>query len=234
MADQATKRAEYAHRHRPPRLCDAVLFDLDGTLLDSLEDLADSMNEVLRSAGFPGHSTAAYRYFVGDGMEVLVRRAVPADRADEAMVGACLAAMREEYGRRYAVKTRPYPGVPELLDGLEARGVRTAVFTNKPHDAAVQMVGKLLGRWRFEQVLGQRPGFPRKPDPSGALEVTRRMGLDARRFLYLGDTATDMLTARAAGMRPVGALWGFRTREELEAAGAEVLIETPPELLEHL
>jgi phosphoglycolate phosphatase len=218
----------------PVRSHDAVLFDLDGTLLDSLEDLADSMNEVLRRAGFPVHPTAAYRYFVGDGMEMLVRRALPADRSDEATVQACLAAMREEYGRRYAVKSRPYPGVPELLDALAARGVRTAVFTNKPQEAAVQMVAELLGRWRFEQVLGPGPGVPRKPDPSGALEVARRMGFDPGRFLYLGDTATDMLTARGAGMRPVGALWGFRTREELEAAGAEVLLEAPPELLEHL
>jgi phosphoglycolate phosphatase len=216
------------------RLYDAVLFDLDGTLLDSLEDLADSMNEVLRRAGFPVHPVAAYRYFVGDGMEALVRRAVPAGQADETAVGACHAAMREEYGRRYAVKTRPYPGIPELLDGLAARGVRAAVFTNKPHDAAVRMVAELLGRWRFEEVLGIRPDVPRKPDPFGALEVARRMGLDAGRFLYLGDTSTDMLTARAAGMRAVGALWGFRTRDELEAAGAEVLIETPPELLGQL
>jgi len=124
----------------PVRSHDAVLFDLDGTLVDSLEDLADAMNEVLRRAGFPGHPIAAYRYFVGDGMEMLVRRALPPDPADEATVGACLAAMREEYGRRYAVKTRPYPGVPELLDGLTARGVRAAVFSNKPHEATVQMV----------------------------------------------------------------------------------------------
>jgi phosphoglycolate phosphatase len=211
-----------------------VIFDLDGTLVDSLEDLADSMNAVLSRSEFPQHPPEAYKYFIGDGVEMLVWRALPADRRDEAAVPEYVAAMRAEYATRWANKTRPYPEIPELLDELASREVRTAILTNKPHEPTLAMVALLLGRWRFDVVLGARASVPKKPDPAGALEVAQRMDLDPALFLYVGDTAIDMLTARAAGMRPIGALWGFRTADELEAAGAEVLIERPLQLLKHL
>lgn len=213
---------------------EAVIFDLDGTLLNTLEDLADSMNAVLRRAGFPTHGVDAYRYFVGEGMPTLVRRAVPEERRDEETLAACLAGMREEYSRRCLAKTRPYPGVPELLDQLTRRRVRMAVLSNKPQDATVQMVALLLKAWRFEAVAGARPGGPMKPDPAGALEIAAELALEPIRFLYVGDTATDMRTAVAAGMRAVGVLWGFRTADELQAAGADVLIQEPLDLLTHI
>jgi phosphoglycolate phosphatase len=209
----------------------AVLFDLDGTLLDTLDDLADSMNSVLMRHGFPTHPRDAYRYHVGDGVENLVSRSLPEAYRRAGFVAQCVGAMREEYGRRWAAKTRPYEGIPELLDGLTHRGIHMAVLSNKPHDFTQAMVAELLGRWRFDVVLGVRPSIPRKPDPSAAWEIARALGVPAESFLYLGDTNTDMKTANAAGMYAVGALWGFRPAEELRASGARVLIRTPTELL---
>ncbi len=212
----------------------AVIFDLDGTLLDSLEDLADSMNAVLLRSGLPTHPLDAYRYFVGEGIEMLVRRAVPEpERTPERLAGH-VAAMRSEYEIRSVVKTRPYPGVPDLLDALQSREVPAAILSNKPHEATLDVVARLLGRWSFRAVLGARPTVPKKPDPAGALEIAGGLGIPPEEILYLGDTATDMRTARAACMRAVGALWGFRTADELREAGAEFLARDPGDLLDLL
>jgi phosphoglycolate phosphatase len=209
----------------------AVLFDLDGTLLDTIEDLANSMNSVLAGLGFPIHDVEAYKRFVGDGMEVLVHRALPEGCRDQETLAKSVGAMREEYGRRWAERTRPYDGIPELLDALMARGIRMAVLSNKPDDFTKMTISKMLSRWEFELVLGVRPGGAKKPDPQGALEIAEQLGIPPREFLYLGDTNTDMRTAVAAGMYPVGALWGFRTAEELSGSGARLLIERPMDLL---
>lgn len=209
----------------------AAIFDLDGTLLDTLEDLADSVNAVLGQLGFPGHPLQSFKYFVGDGVENLLRRALPAERCDAATVGQAVALMRAEYGRRWADKTRPYPGIPGLLDALTARGTPMAVLSNKPDEFTRLCVGRLLPRWQFATVVGARPGQPRKPDPTAALEIARQLQVAPSQILYLGDTNTDMRTAVAAGVFPVGVLWGFRTAEELTASGAKVLIAKPEELL---
>ncbi len=212
----------------------AVIFDLDGTLLDSLEDLADSMNAVLLRSGLPTHPLDAYRYFVGEGIEMLVRRAVPEPERTPERLALHAAAMRAEYEIRSVVKTRPYPGVPGLLDALQSREVPTAILSNKPHEATVDVVARLLGRWSFRAVLGARPSAPKKPDPAGALEIAAGLGVPPGEILYLGDTATDMRTARAAAMKAVGALWGFRTADELREAGAEFLARNPADLLDLL
>lgn len=209
----------------------SVLFDLDGTLLDTLDDLADAMNEALAVMGLPGCTVEQCKYFVGDGVRNFALRALPPDRRDEATLQRLLAVYRECYGRNWAVKTRPYAGVPEMLDGLAARGLPLAVLSNKPDDFTRLVVAKLLPRWTFAAVAGERPPAPRKPDPGAALEIANRIGVPPERFLYLGDTATDMRTAVAAGMFPVGALWGFRTAEELLAGGARVLVRQPAEVL---
>jgi phosphoglycolate phosphatase len=212
----------------------AVLFDLDGTLLDTLDDLADSINAALGRLGFPARPVANYRYYVGDGLENTIHRALPEGRDDDETIARCIAACREEYAARYADKTVPYPGVPDLLDGLAGRRIRMAVLSNKPDRFTRMCVEALLGDWRFGPVLGTRPGVPIKPDPTAALEVARRLGVPPHEFLYLGDTGTDMQTACAAGMHPVGALWGFRAAEELSANGARALISDPRELLDLL
>ena len=212
----------------------AIIFDLDGTLLNTIEDLTDSMNQALSRFGFPGHDQEAYKYFVGEGVETLVRRALPADRVDDATIAQCVAAMREEYGRRWDKKTRPYPGIPDLLDALSQRGIPMAILSNKVQDFTQICVSKLLPRWSFQIVLGARPLVPKKPDPTAALEVAQAMDINPDQFLYLGDTGTDMKTAVGAGMFPLGALWGFRTAQELLGHGAKALLEKPLDLLQHL
>jgi phosphoglycolate phosphatase len=212
----------------------AILFDLDGTLLNSIEDLTDSMNQVLSRFGFSGHDQEAYKYFVGDGVESLIRRAIPADRVDEKIVAQCVVAMREEYGRRWDKKTRPYPGIPELLDALCQRGFPMTILSNKIQDFTELCVSRLLSKWSFQIILGVRPTVPKKPDPTAALEIAEAMGLTPDQFLYLGDTSTDMQTAVGAGMFPLGALWGFRTAQELMAHGAKALLEKPLDLLQYI
>jgi phosphoglycolate phosphatase len=214
--------------------CRAVLFDLDGTLLDTIRDLADAANAALGQLGFAGHPVEAYKRLVGDGVEMLVRRALPPDRVDAAAVARCTALMKQEYSDRWARTTRPFDGIPEMLDALTARGIPLAVLSNKPDEFTQLCVARLLPRWRFAAVVGQSPRRPIKPDPAGALEIAARLGRPPAEVLYLGDTDTDMQTAAAAGMFPAGVLWGFRTREELLANGAKALLERPLELLDLL
>jgi len=210
----------------------AVLFDLDGTLLDTLEDLADAVNAVLASLGLRTHPLDAYRYFVGDGVETLMRRALPADAAaDSELLARAVEMQRAEYRTRWHAKTRPYPGVLELLGELERRDVRMAVLSNKPDPAVAEVMRHFFAKARFEVARGARPGVPVKPDPGSALQVASEMRLRPQDFLYLGDTNTDMRTAIAAGMLPVGALWGFRTEQELRESGAARLIARPLDLL---
>jgi phosphoglycolate phosphatase len=209
----------------------AVLFDLDGTLLDTLDDLADSANMALQRLGFPQHPAEAYKRFVGDGIENLVRRAVPAERRDPAVLSECVRLTRENYAARWAEKTRPYDGIAELLDALATRGIRMAVLSNKPDQFTQLCVERLLAGRRFDVVIGASATLPRKPDPAGANLIAERLRLSPAEILYLGDTDTDMQTAVAAGMFPVGVLWGFRDAEELLANGARILIRHPLELL---
>jgi phosphoglycolate phosphatase len=213
----------------------AVLFDLDGTLLNTLDDLGDSMNAALSLSGFPPHPIAAYKYFVGDGVENLARRALPVPAVqEEVIVRKVVADMRGEYSRRWKDKTRPYEGIPELLDALQSRGVKLSVLSNKPHSATLDLIKHFFVKWHFDAAMGERPGIPIKPDAGAALEVSRIVGIPPQSFLYLGDTNTDMLTARAAGMLPVGALWGFRTASELRESGAAELAAHPMDVLKLL
>ena len=201
----------------------AVIFDLDGTLLNTLEDLTESMNCVLKRNRLPEHNLAAYRYFVGDGIEMLVRRALPFEVASENDFQRFVREMKSEYASRWLLKTRPYPGVPEMLAAFAAAGIAMAVLSNKPDDASNEIVKNLLPNIDFRIVLGATPERPKKPDPSAALEIASRLGISPEDFLFMGDTSIDMQTACAAGMFPVGALWGFRPAEELIASGAKVL-----------
>jgi phosphoglycolate phosphatase len=210
----------------------AVLFDLDGTLLDTLDDLGDSMNAVLAARGYPTHPISSFTSFVGDGVQNLVRRSLPAETGRiDGIVNELVPLMRLEYSRRWTAKTRPYDGIPQLLDALSARGLRMAVLSNKPHSATLEVVAHFFPRWKFDATLGARPDVPIKPDAGAALEVSRKLGILPGEFLYLGDTNTDMQTARSAGMYAVGVLWGFRTAEELLASGAQTLVSSPGDVL---
>jgi phosphoglycolate phosphatase len=209
----------------------AVIFDLDGTLLDTLEDIGDAVNRVLSAGGFPGHPIDAYRFFVGDGVAMLITRALPEDQRDAETIRSCLDAYRADYDRHWKVKTRLYDGVGVMLNELAARGLKLAILSNKPHEFTQECVREFLSTWSFDAVIGQRDGVPLKPDPAGALAIAHTLGIPPAACLYLGDTAVDIKTAIAAGMMPVGVLWGFRPMEELRESGATILIQQPLEIL---
>ena len=211
----------------------AVIFDLDGTLVDSLADLSDSVNLMLEGYGFPTHEVEKYRYFVGNGSKKLMERTLPRDKAASAeFVEEALAKYKAIYKERLLEKTRPYNGVRELLAELKSRGIPLAVCTNKHNDAALTIVKILFAPGTFEEVLGDRPGFPKKPNPATPLEIASHLGVKPDEVAYLGDTSVDMETAVHAGFLPVGVLWGFRPEEELVKSGAKVLLKAPLELLE--
>jgi phosphoglycolate phosphatase len=209
----------------------ALLFDLDGTLLDTLQDIADSVNSALAYFGFPQHELDAYRYFVGDGGEMLAIRALPEDRRDQMTVGKVVARIDEAYSLRWANNTRPFQGIPELLDALTNIGIRMAILSNKGQSFAELTVSTLLPNWHFDLVVGAQPSIPRKPDPTTALQIAKQMSLIPTEFLYIGDSAVDMKTAVAANMYPIGALWGYRTADELLTGGARALVEKPTHVL---
>lgn len=212
----------------------AVIFDLDGTLLNTIEDIADAANAVLQRRGFPQHDLKTYKHYVGEGIEKLVERALPDTVTGSELVHQCVAAMRQEYRSRWHNKTRSYDGIPELLDRLVDRGIRLTILSNKPDDFTKMMVESFLPQWHFEMVQGADSSIPRKPDPSAALRIARTLAVPENEFLFVGDSGIDMQTSVAAGMFPVGALWGFRTAEELIANGARALLGKPLELLELL
>lgn len=210
----------------------AALFDLDGTLLDSLHDIGAAMNHALLTHGLPVHPLADYRRFVGEGVRVLVSRAVPAGH--EALHAPVMAAYKAHYAEHLLDHTRPYPGMRELLARLQGEGVKLAVLSNKPDADTRRLVEALLPDVRFGAVYGERAGVPRKPDPTSALGVAAELEVGPVDCAFIGDTAVDMDTARAAGMYGVGVTWGFRDVEELQAHGARVLARTADELLQAL
>lgn len=209
----------------------AVIFDLDGTLLDTLEDIALSMNSVLTRAGFSSHPVTAYRGFVGEGITNLARRVLPEEHRNETTAGHMVAEMLIEYGKHWVDHTLPYPGITDLLDALTGKEIRMAVLSNKMERFTKEMIATLLSSWTFAEVIGASTSLPPKPDPSGALLIARTLGVREEEFLYLGDSNIDMKTAVQAGMFPVGALWGFQSADELRDAGARVLIQEPGDLL---
>lgn len=210
---------------------EAVIFDLDGTLLDTIEDIADSMNITLSVFGFPVHEKRKYLEFVGEGLEELARKALPEEARNGGILARCVEHMKKEYAGRWSHTSRPYPGVPELLDSLTGRGIKLSVLSNKADVFTKQMVAELLDKWRFVEVRGLSADCPRKPDPCGALLCAERMRVDPRSCIFLGDSGIDMETGTRAGMYPVGALWGYQNQTVLRSGGARVVIEDPRELL---
>lgn len=210
----------------------AVLFDLDGTLADSLRDIAEALNHALALHGLPTLSLARVRESVGAGTAVLVRLAAAGQ--SPARYDSLLAELRRYYLAHPHVHTRAYPGVAGLLAALVQRSLRLGVLSNKPHDLTCAIVAELFPTIPFGAVVGQRAGQPLKPDPGSALAMASELGVAPAECLFVGDSGIDMQTACAAGMLPVGVLWGFRDRSELCAAGARILLERPAELLEQL
>jgi phosphoglycolate phosphatase len=209
----------------------AVLFDMDGTLVNSVDDVADSMNLVLASNNLLIHPTSEYIQWIGDGMENLVISALPANYRDDSFVKKCVAEMKTNYDKMWMNKTHLYAGIAELLSALREFKIKLAVLSNKPHRFTQIIADKLLAEWNFDVVMGLNEGIPRKPDPTSALEIANQMNLNPKHFLYVGDTATDIQTAINAGMYPVGVSWGYRSTNSLIESGAKEIIYTPNELL---
>jgi phosphoglycolate phosphatase len=210
----------------------AVLFDLDGTLADTLADLANATNSALAQLGCPTHLLDAYRHKVGDGARELCARALPADK--QHLVDDAVRLMRAHYDTHCFELTRLYEGIPELVSALAECRCKMAVLSNKPDDFSKRMVAHYFKPSPFDAVRGQLPNVPLKPDPTAALQIAAELGLPPAQWLYLGDTNTDMRAACAAGMLPVGALWGFRDREELVESGAKHVLARPKEVFELL
>jgi phosphoglycolate phosphatase len=210
-----------------------IIFDLDGTLVNSLEDISDSMNNVLQRYGFPPHDIQTYKHFIGNGLN-LVCEALPEGSRDEKLITKCYDLMMDEYRNNCINKTQPYDGITELLNELATREIKLAVFSNKVDDLTKKVVMNLLPNWNFEVVIGFSDEIPRKPNPLGAFLISKQLEISPEELIYVGDTDLDMKTANSAGMFAVGVLWGFRTKEQLTATGAKYLLNHPLELIQML
>lgn len=214
--------------------CRGLIFDLDGTLLDTLQDLADAGNETLCHFGFPVHPVDSYRYFVGEGLATLTRRIIPDTSVSDEELTTYMKKFKEIYSRTWNDHTGLYPGIREMINSLDKAGLQLAVLSNKPHAFTKVCVDTYFPEKPFALVLGQREGIAKKPDPAGALEIAEKMGLTTEEILYVGDTATDMQTGNNAGMKTIGVEWGFRDRDELVANGAWRIVSTPDGVVAHV
>ncbi len=212
----------------------AVIFDLDGTLLDTLADIGNTMTDVLLGLGMPTHPLASYKHFVGDGVDQLATRVLPEDRRDAATIEFCKQAFLTRYRTTWKQETKAYAGIPELLRHCHAGQVRMAVCTNKPHDFAVATIDHFFSEGTFEHVQGVVEHLPKKPNPAMLRSLLGHMGLSHSQVVYVGDTATDMRTAKAGACFAVGVTWGFRNESELREHGADMIVHHPRELQKFL
>ncbi len=211
---------------------DTVIFDLDGTLLNTLEDLTDSVNYAMEKYGYPVHTLDEVRRFVGNGLKKLMERALPADVSEEEFKRV-FDDFCTHYGKNCAIKTRPYDGILELLDELNARGIKLAIVSNKG-DFAVQELRDLYFKGRIKVAIGEKSGICRKPAPDTAFEAMRRLDSDSAHSVYVGDSDVDIETAKNAGLSCISVTWGFRDRAFLKEHGAQHYADTPQDILDFL
>lgn len=207
-----------------------AIFDLDGTLLNTLEDLANACNHALNKFSFPTHNVEEYKKFIGNGIYKLVERAVPNNKKDKETVDKVLKTFSDYYNEHMIDMTKPYDGIVELLDELRAKGIKLAVVSNKKHEFTIEIVKKYFGD-RFDIVFGHRENYKEKPDPTSVLEVIAKLNILKSECIYIGDSNVDILTAKNAGVKSVGVSWGFRDTEELANEGANYLADNNIELL---
>lgn len=211
---------------------DTIIFDLDGTLLDTLEDLTNATNAALHYCGFPGRSLEEVRTFVGNGIGNLIKKAVPEGTGQEDYETA-LGYFKDYYGMHCMDRTGPYEGIMEMLEQLSVKGYRMAIVSNKIDSAVKELKDRFFGTYVTVSV-GEQEGMQRKPAPDMVLEALRRLGTDKESSVYIGDSQVDLQTAVNAGLPCISVLWGFRDREELEENGAAVFAETPSDIIEIL
>ena len=212
-----------------------LIFDLDGTLGDTLPTLTESMNSVLSEFSYPLVDDAHICRAIGNGMELMCRRCIPAEHYNNAEIyRPFLARYKEEYAKNYLNIDEPYAGLADAIAELKARGYAVASLSNKPHRYTVDIVEKLFGKGTFADIRGMIEGVPTKPDPTSFLDIAEKLGFTAENTIMIGDSEPDINVANNAGANCIAVTWGYRTREQLEAAGAKTIIVTPSELLEIL
>lgn len=211
----------------------AVIFDLDGTLINSLEDIALCANSVLKELNHNIHKIEDYKYFVGDGARVLMQNALPQNCTQEELEVA-FERFKKVYDLNIHKNTKPYVGIYDLLGKLEDAKIKKGILSNKPHEFTIKYAKNLFGQFHFDEVHGQKEGIQKKPDPTIALQIAQSLQVPCEKIFYVGDTATDIKTAQNANMKSIGVLWGFRTKEELVEQGADYIAASPQELWEIL
>ncbi len=210
-----------------------IIFDLDGTLLNTLEDLTSSGNYILSKYGFPIHSLDAYRFFVGNGIRKLIERILPENKREETFIDQVKAEFMDYYNEHKADQTAPYLGIIELLETIQAKNIKIAVASNKAHEMMEKILDFYFPTIYFDAVFGQRQGIPAKPDPCIVYDILKKTDVSKANTLYVGDTSVDIQTAKNADLKSIGVLWGFRTEDELIHAGANYIISSPNELLKY-
>ena len=211
-----------------------VIFDLDGTLLNTIDDLAMSTNHALRLFGYPEHSLAEYRFFVGNGITTLIERALPEEARQKNLIYQLRKAFIAYYQLHKTDLTQPYPGIPELLTHLNDQGITLAVASNKYHQGTIELIRHFFGEKLFSVVLGQRENIPVKPDPAIVYEILSQTDTSPAETLYVGDSGVDMQTARNSHLTSIGVSWGFRSRKELMENGADYIVDSPEEILDNI
>ncbi|MDR7369461.1 HAD family hydrolase [Flavobacterium aquidurense] len=210
-----------------------IIFDLDGTLVNSLEDISDAMNNVLTNLNYPTHTYDAYQYFIGSGLRNLVSKALPVSNNSEDEIEVCFQNMIAEYREICTLKTKPYAGIVELLDNLVSRDIKLAVFSNKADELTKKIASEIFPDY-FNTAVGLSTEALKKPNPFEAIEISKNWNLKTEEIIFIGDSDIDMLTATNANMFPLGVSWGYRTEDELIASGAKLVINTPLDLIEIL
>lgn len=209
----------------------ACIFDMDGTVVNSIGSIAYFANSALNDAGLPSIDVEEYKYLVGNGARTLIERALKRVEADEKLFSKVFSQYNTTYENNFLYLTEPYDGVISMLKALKDKGIVNTILSNKPHGTAIKVSDALFGDNLIDKCYGAREGIALKPNPAGVFEILKELGLSKEECIYIGDTSTDMKTGKSAGLYTVGVLWGFRKRDELEDNGADVIISHPSELL---
>ncbi|MHC0439920.1 HAD family hydrolase [Flavobacterium sp. 3-210] len=210
-----------------------IIFDLDGTLVNSLHDISDAMNIVLKGLNYPTHTYETYQYFIGSGLRNLISKALPESNNDSKQIEICFESLINEYRKICTLKTKPYDGIVELLDHLSSQNIKLAVFSNKADELTKKIASELFPDY-FDTAVGLSTEELKKPNPFEAVEISKRWNLKPEEILFVGDSDIDMKTAINANMFPVGVSWGYRTEDELKTSGAKLVINSASELIEIL